>query len=188
MRIGIDLDDTVFKYLDEFELRLYKQAILPKPKNNFDDYSLIIDGVDMHPYVIEEAQNHIYSSLVPFENAVNTINSLHDEGNEIVFITKRLFSKPYSTIVYDTEYSLQKYGIKYDELYTLLPTQCKSEFSNNCDLVIDDSPHEVTDYINNHKDVILFKRPYVDAKQFEGKCDIAYNWLQLASLIQERKR
>lgn len=109
MRIGIDMDDTItdtWNYMledvsKEFNIEL---SMLKEKKNAYaklltDDFGISLD--EYYQKMRPVYQRHVLNLPLQKE-ADKYINKLHDEGNEIYFITAR------ETLFYNDPYGLSK--------------------------------------------------------------------------------
>lgn len=145
MRIGIDIDDTIadtyetiFVYAYEFTLKkLKRDVVLNMSSVSHHDYTKKIFGwTDEESDIFWDIYfDKIVNNTKPFTLAVETLNKLKEEGNQIIFITAR-YGKTAKEL---TEKWLKKYKINYDKL--IVDAQEKGEYAKleNIDLFIDDS-------------------------------------------------
>ncbi len=150
MIIGIDIDDTtvvtvksMVKYGDKYDTEVLgrdaKKDNLGQIKDRY--YMKALYGwteeekfafFDMH-------YKDVLEECYPLPNAVEIINKLKDEGNEIIFITARLTNIKNCDTEAITKATLEKYNIPYDRL--IMNVDNKLEFCKKygVEVFIDDS-------------------------------------------------
>lgn len=150
MIIGIDIDDTtvitvrsMIKYGDK-----YNEEVLGRraKKDNFGQIKDRYYMKSLYGWNNEEKLgffNMYYKDVLkecyPYPNAVEKINKLKDEGNEIIFITARLTNIENCNTEAITKETLEKYNIPYDKL--IMNVDNKLEFCKKygVEIFIDDS-------------------------------------------------
>lgn len=186
MRIGIDVDNVlsdtsslVFEYAKEYDKK-YKEGkgvVNPeseRPTGKFDWNDEDIK-IFLNKYIDEIVEN-----ANPLEDAVEIINKLKEEGNEIYIITNRNKSRlkePYE-VTFDW---LNKNNVYYDKLIVdsgLKGIVCKD---NDVKILIDDSIEQCNDAINHGINALLF-----DTKENQNK-DIkrVHSWKEIYELLRK---
>lgn len=187
MRIGIDMDDTItdtWNYMledvsKEFNIEL---SMLKEKKNAYaklltDDFGISLDEYcqKMRPVY----QRHVLNLPLQKE-ADKYINKLHDEGNEIYFITAR------ETLFYNDPYGLSKEyltknNIYFDKLITDAKNKEKICEKYNVDILIDDRYTTIEKVINNGKKAIIFDTNW---NRNYNKSPRAHNWQEVYNYIK----
>ena len=118
MRIGIDIDDTISKTnekLIEVALEYDRQRVKGKGFKDPDAYSFMEmfywNVVDVDTFLKTFRSGNYFLELEPVTGAVEYINKLYDEGNEIFFITRRQNKLKMKMM---TKKWLKKNGFKYE--------------------------------------------------------------------------
>lgn len=150
MRIGIDIDDTITNIKNELTQALLEYAkSIGKDINNINEIredatndgkcyqELFNFSYDELKFFLKNIQEKITNKAIPREYAVEVINKLKSEGNEIVIITARddeFHDAPYN----ESKEWLEKHNINYDKLIVNARTKDNICKENNIDLFIDD--------------------------------------------------
>lgn len=111
IKIGIDLDKTLFN-CNSFIYKILSNINYHKEKNH-SYYEVPSQGIYKCSFM-----NKIFKYLNPskyyaFPKAIETINSLHDQGYSIYFVSSRPNMK---AVVYLTYEWLKNHNVKYDKL------------------------------------------------------------------------
>lgn len=187
MRIGIDMDDTItdtWNYMledvsKEFNIEL---SMLKEKKNAYaklltDDFGISLD--EYYQKMRPVYQRHVLNLPLQKE-ADKYINKLHDEGNEIYFITAR------ETLFYNDPYGLSKEyltknNIYFDKLITDAKNKEKICEEYNVDILIDDRYTTIEKVINNGKKAIIFDTNW---NRNYNKSPRAHNWQEVYNYIK----
>lgn len=187
MRIGIDMDDTItdtWNYMledvsKEFNIEL---SMLKEKKNAYaklltDDFGISLD--EYYQKMRPVYQRHVLNLPLQKE-ADKYINKLHDEGNEIYFITAR------ETLFYNDPYGLSKEyltknNIYFDKLITDAKNKEKTCEEYNIDILIDDRYTTIEKVINNGKKAIIFDTNW---NRNYNKSPRAHNWQEVYNYIK----
>ena len=187
MRIGIDMDDTItdtWNYMledvsKEFNIEL---SMLKEKKNAYaklltDDFGISLD--EYYQKMRPVYQRHVLNLPLQKE-ADKYINKLHDEGNEIYFITAR------ETLFYNDPYGLSKEyltknNIYFDKLITDAKNKEKTCEEYNIDILIDDRYTTIEKVINNGKKAIIFDTNW---NRDYNKSPRAHNWQEVYNYIK----
>lgn len=164
MRIGIDIDDTLTDTTPI--LRKYIKKYNASEEKNIDKITRgtynINDKIDFY-----KKYGHTIGNKILFKsNAVEVVNKLYDEGNEIIIITARtndFFDDAYN-FTYDY---LTRNGLKFDKLLVAQIYKLNACINENIDIMIDDAPDTIDSVVENGIDGILFstsKNSTVDSK------------------------
>lgn len=150
MIIGIDIDDTtvvtvksMVKYGDKYDAEVLGRKSLKDSLGQIKDryYMKALYGwTEEEKFAFFDMYyKNVLEECYPLPNAVEIINKLKSEGNDIVFITARLTNIKNCDTENITKTTLEKYGIPYDKL--IMNVDNKLEFCKNCgvEVFIDDS-------------------------------------------------
>lgn len=186
MRLGIDVDDTitntyecVIKEIAEYYKIDYNELLNKNLKYTsfFDN-----DEFPKYDYFVVDKFSDI-SPKVPIKtDALEFLSKLHDEGNEIIFITARHYGEyndPYNI----TFNYLNKHNIPFDKIIVGALDKAKVCVESNIDLFIDDSISNCEKVIELGIDTLLF-----DAR-FNSESDLTrvYNWKDVYDLVNKNK-
>ena len=184
MNIGIDIDDTInnlhemiIKHGTEFNKK-YNIDFEINP-NEWDWYKSFgwteKNAEDFLKEYIEDA----YENVSIKEKAIDTINKLHEEGNNIIIITSR--SKKHCKDPFGISKKwLNKNNIKFDKLIVDSIDKGKTCIENNIDIFIDDHIGFCEGVSNENIKVLMFDSPY---NQKETRYKRVYNWDEVYSEI-----
>lgn len=150
MIIGIDIDDTtvvtvksMVKYGDKYDTEVLgreaKKDNLGQIKDRYYMKALYGWTEEEKFAFFDMYYKNVLEECYPLPNAVEMINKLKSEGNDIVFITARLTNIRNCDTENITKTTLEKYNIPYDKL--IMNVDNKLEFCKNCGVkvFIDDS-------------------------------------------------
>ena len=150
MFIGIDIDDTtvvtvksMVKYGDKYDTEVLgreaKKDNLGQIKDRYYMKALYGWTEEEKFAFFDMYYKDVLEECYPLPSAVEVINKLKDEGNEIVFITARLTNVKNCDTESITKSTLEKYNIPYDRL--IMNVDNKLEFCKKygVEVFIDDS-------------------------------------------------
>lgn len=150
MIIGIDIDDTtvvtvksMVKYGDKYDTEVLGRNAQKDNIGQIKDryYMRALYGwTDEQKFAFFDMYyKNALEECYPLPNAVEKINKLKEEGNEIIFITARLTNVKNCDTESITKTTLEKYGIPYDKL--IMNVDNKLEFCQKygVEVFIDDS-------------------------------------------------
>ncbi len=164
MKIGIDIDDTVSKTnekLIEVALEYDKKRVKGKGFKNPDAYSFMEmfywNVVDVDTFLKTFRSGNYFLELEPLEGAVEYINKLKAEGNEIYFITRRQNSLKMKHM---TKKWLKKNGFKYDKVFFYIKEKGKFGSELGLDLFIDNDEKNVYDALEYGIKAYLMETKY----------------------------
>lgn len=172
MRIGIDLDDTIFCTTEQY--KKYQTDYLLKKNISANE---LWDNRDYRVDFIKNNIETIFSDVKLKDNCLKIINKLKNDGNEIYIITAR--NNDYCDDMYAfTKRSIDRFNIPYTKLILTEKFKLKSCIENDIDLMIDDSKY-IYDELNSKIKTILFddKRKYLDQKDRVSSWDEIYDLL-----------
>lgn len=160
MRIGIDIDDTTFnsvdtimKYADFYEVNELKNKGINGNLDLISERDYIKQLYNWNPDVREDFfrkyYNKILNECAPMENASKIINKLKQEGNEIYFITARLYHTDYCDIEKITESTLKNNNILYDKLVLNMKDKLNYALENGINIFIEDN-YELCEELERH--------------------------------------
>lgn len=140
-KIGIDIDDTitnsseiVIKYINEHNNEFENSNIL------LERMSTLIVGIFDHEVIREFFRKYakvMMKEVTLKEDAVEIINKLKEEGNEIYFITARS-NEYYGDATKYCENFLTEHGIKFDKVITGHTAKLETCQKEDIDIMIDD--------------------------------------------------
>ena len=195
MNIGIDIDDTIantydvlFKYLQEYTK---DDIIEDRDRTNKDALAQMYhtklsseenrQGKDFFDKYYEKA----VINVEPKEQAVEMVNILKEEGNQIYFITARFSSEKFDVEKLTKEW-LAKYNIQYDKLILNSQNKLLAATENHIDIFIDDNIKHCTAMTN--AGIKTYIMDTVINKDFEDKqIERVYSWAQLYQEIKSYK-
>lgn len=150
MIIGIDIDDTtvvtvksMVKYGDKYDTEVLgreaKKDNLGQIKDRYYMKALYGWTEEEKFAFFDMYYKDVLEECYPLPSAVEVINKLKDEGNEIIFITARLTNVKNCDTESITKATLEKYNIPYDRL--IMNVDNKLEFCKKygVEVFIDDS-------------------------------------------------
>lgn len=185
MRIGIDVDDTICSTNETIlvEADKYDKEVLGgtgiKNAKAFEFTEMMGWPKDGTGKFFKDRLEYIMNKAPIKDGAVEVINKLYEEGNEIYFITYRkdkYIKDPYLL----TKNYLDRHGIKYHKLIANSGDKGIVCYNNKIDLFIDDSPVHCGDVELYGIKVYLFDSMY---NKDNIKFDRVRNWYQIYNLI-----
>lgn len=177
MRIGIDLDDTIFntkeqykkyqsKYLNEKQIT--EKELWSIRKNRFD--------------FIKSNFDNIFNSLTVKPYVKRTLKLLKKYNHEIYIITAR--SKKYNKNIYNiTKDSLIKNNIPFDKLILTDKTKINACMQNKIDIIIDNSIEVYNELKNKNIKLIL----YDELNIFLNVKERVSKWKEILEMVKEGK-
>lgn len=188
MRIGIDIDDTVSctnEKLIEEALKFDKEHVKGKGFKNKNAYSFM----EMFYWTVMDVDNFLktvqggnfFLDLDVKHEANEYIKKLYDEGNEIIFITRR---KNSFTVKLKTKKWLKKNGFKFNKL--LLGHSKKGQVCKDygIDLFIDNDYKNVYDALSYGIDSIMMGDEY---NKDETEVKRVESWKEIYNYVNEVK-
>lgn len=172
MRIGIDLDDTIFCTSEQY--KKYQNDYLLK-------YNISVDELwNKREYRVDFIKSNIetiFSDVRLKDNCLKIINKLKNDGNEIYIITAR--NNDYCDDMYSfTKQSIDKFSIPYTKLILAEKCKLKSCLNNNIDIMIDDSKY-IYDELNEKIKIILFD----DKEKYLNEENRVSSWNEIYDLL-----
>ena len=173
MKIGIDIDDTLFdtdEVLISCALQYDKEFVNNRGFRDKNSYHFVEKFYWNKNNVFDffkkfHEENYIFS-LKPKDNCVSVLSKLKEEGYEIVIITSRK-SVPYLDIYEKTKEMLINNGICFDKLIVDVKDKgivCEREA---IDIFIDDRIEHCVNVVNHGvKHVVLFETEYNKNERF----------------------
>ena len=188
MVIGIDKDDTICSTneLIIVEADKYDKEVLGgtgvKDESAYEFTEMMGWEKEMKGQFFKDRLEYIMSHAEIKPGAKEVINRLHDEGNKIIIISfrKGKYLEDPSAL---TKEWLERYGIKYDKIYTDTGSKVDECLENNVKLFIDDKESHCEDVSNAGVDVILFTNAYNHAENRFVRKD---NWNDIYDYIKEK--
>ncbi len=188
MKIGIDIDDTIAstnkKIIEEAEYydREYLNNRGFKNKNAVHFMEMFYWNVlDVDSFFKYLKNSSFFLNLDMIEDANKYINKLYDEGNEIIFITRRRKS---IKLLMNTKKWLKKNDIKYSKLYLGIKDKgllCKDL---NIDIFIDNDSNNIEEASKYGIDALLMTDRY---NKRIRKCNRVNNWKEVYDYIKKVK-
>ncbi|MCH8518218.1 radical SAM protein [Candidatus Gracilibacteria bacterium] len=185
MKIGIDLDDTLFVVLGEELLMRYNQKFRDLVRME-DITTFDCGGIEnlMNEYHIFETENA--QNLELHTGGQEVIQSLKDDGYKLYVITSREVQAKNDTLIL-----LEKYfGNDFFEEVIFIKERGhdnKYEAANEyeLDIVIDDGPHHIDAYRENFKGKIcVFHSPWNrECKEDNKKIYRIHDWYEFQNLL-----
>jgi len=195
MRIGIDIDDTIadtyevmFAYAQHYTINeLGRTGEIKNEVTNHHFYAEI-----MHNWSQEEAENfwnQYYEKIQyikPFTLAVEVLQKLKAEGNEIVLITARYPASHFDIKKVTLEW-LKTNNIPYDEIEIIREGKAQVALDKKVDLFIDDSFKNCTEVAN-----VGIKSYLMDTRTNKGlsaeNVTRVYSWSDIYDRIKKEEK
>lgn len=183
-RLGIDLDEVVFRYFHTF--RPFAAKELGRPEEDLRDpafYSLVASGWfneeehyrQVHGTAVDAG---LYRDLEVIEGASENLWKLNDEGFTIHIITSRFVNKgQHGTVISQTGESLDKNNIPFHSI-----TFDGLKYEHNADVYLDDAPHNIETLRKEGKFVVIFDTTYnrhIDGLRVK-------NWEEFYQIVTDR--
>ena len=186
MRIGIDIDDTItdsWQFLIPHFEELYgiPASELIKSYPYYRSVEHLTTKEEYFCNLRELADK--YMMEVPLKpGAYEYLNRLHEEGNELIFITARgiEYDNPYRI----TKNYLRKMHIPYDKIITSAHDKSISCREEQIDLFIDDSLLHCQEVADAGFKTLLFVNPY---NEHDEKFEHINSWEEVYHYINEVK-
>lgn len=188
MRIGIDIDDTVAntdaKIIEE-ALKYDKRQVKGRGFKDKDAYTFMekfywnVMDVDGFMKVIRKGK--FFSEIVPIEGAPEAVSRLYDEGNEIIFITRRKNNLKTKLM---TKKWLKKNGFKFNDIY--MGSEKKGAVCKKLgiDVFVDNDERNIREAKKEGIESILRGTPYTsDVKDLKS----IENWEDIYKYIKKVK-
>lgn len=184
MIIGVDFDNVLADYTNTFG-KLYKKLKgitedLPAPTSwDFGNWGMTQAEFDVYHRLF--VKNSWTEQMPVMKGALEVLHHFHGEGHTIKIVTHRASCSWYNpelraAIVADTAQWLKNQLVPYDELCFV-----KEKTEVHTDIMLDDSPKVIQQYIDVSKDYITYHCEY--NKDFPGKR--ARNWKEIQTIIQQ---
>lgn len=149
MRIGIDLDDTIYCTKEQYKKYQWKYL----KENKITEYELW----NVKEYRVDYIKNNlelIFSDVKIKKDAKKVLKKLIDAGNEVFILTAR--SLEYRNDMYEfTKQSLKKNNVPYTKLILTDKIKLTACIDNKIDLMIDNSI-DIYNSLNNKVNTLLF--------------------------------
>lgn len=150
MIIGIDIDDTtvvtvksMVKYGDKYDTEVLgreaKKDNLGQIKDRYYMKALYGWTEEEKFAFFDMYYKDVLEECYPLPNAVEKINKLKEEGNDIIFITARLTNVKNCDTENITKTTLEKYEIPYDRLIMNVDNKLEYCKEHKVEIFIDDS-------------------------------------------------
>jgi len=176
MRIGIDLDDTIFSTSEQY--RKYQKDYLMK--HNISEEKLW-NNREHRLNFIKNNIDLIFSDIKLKDDCIDVLQKLEKDGNEIYIITAR--NNDYCDDMYSfTKQSIDKFNIPYTKLLLTEKYKLKSCLDNNIDIMIDDSKYVYGELTGKIK-TILFD----DKEKYLNEENRVSSWKEIYDLLGGKK-
>ena len=188
MKIGIDIDDTITDLQDdllieaiEYDKTLRGTGIIyPERKYIGQRFDW---NEEEKEYYLSELRWKVMNKAKIREGAIEVIQKLKEEGNEIIFITarsNRYHNDPYNT----TNKWLNDNNIPFDKLVISALDKGKICEEENIDIFIDDQERNCTLTQNKGIKTIYFD---IEHKEVNNNFITCYSWYDILSKIESIK-
>lgn len=184
MIIGVDFDNVLADYTNTFG-KLYKKlkgitTELPEVLD-WDFGSWSITREEFNTYHKLFIKNNWTEQMPVMKNALEVLHNWHSDGHTIKIITHRASCSKYrpelrAEIIADTAHWLHHNMVPFEELCFV-----KEKTQVYTDVMIDDSPKVLQQYIDSGKEYIVYSYAY--NKDLPGKR--ARNWKEIQTIIQQ---
>ena len=169
MRLGIDLDGVVANFTKgwiDFYNRDFGTDLRSEQVDTWDGLTTITHFKDMAAFWQWSSDldgRSLFWHLETFPGAVDAMQSLHEEGHEIVILT----TKPRFAVA-DTHEWIAAQRIPTDEIHIL-----EDKWRIDCDVYLDDGPHILPGLVANRPDRVVcrYVRPW--NTPVDGAVDVA---------------
>ena len=152
MRIGVDVDGVLRDFVGELLIQYSRdfpdhevQAITEWDLHNFFPI-----GKAVYTYAFDTRAKEIFEGADPYPGAYSAMIALKERGHEIVYVTTQPRGKEIHTLNW-----LLKHGFPYSGLVI---TAIKD--IANCDVYIDDGPHNIKALREAGKLAVCFNQPW----------------------------
>ena len=181
MRIAIDIDGVVA----DFGHTIMKYLAVTNPGmtiEDVDDYTFQKFGMSqkkLHTILRNFQFTREYLTMPAIEGAVEGVNALYDEQNQIFFVTAR---NQYLTVCFDTARWLQKKGFKYNGVFCDTPDKLPLCRDLGTNLLIDDMPATIEQFEKVKRPTIVYDQPWnqkVKESKLVRRCT---DWKQIVKL------
>ena len=152
MRIGVDVDGVPRDFVGSLQ-RQYAVDFpdhVMSPVTQWDLHHFFPIGKAIYPYAFDTRAKEIFEGADPYPGAYAAMIALKERGHEIVYVTTQPRGKEVHTINW-----LLKHNFPYDGLVI---TGIKD--IANCDVYIDDGPHNVKVLQATGKEVVIYDQPW----------------------------
>ena len=187
MRLGVDIDDTIAltnEKLIETAIRYDNEVLGGRGFRDKDAYKFVEmfywDKTNVNNFFTYVRKSNFFLELDVIDGALEYLNKLFDEGNEIYFITYRSGK---DKIVYEmTRDWLSNKGFKYNKLFMDGSNKGMICKNNQIDLFIDNSYEHIESANMYGIPSILFNTIYnKDIPDVNRK----YNWEEIYNYVKE---
>ena len=190
MRIGIDIDDTITYSSDTF--LEYAKKYNKEKKIDFEINDNTLDVKLSYGWNDKNLKEFLSKYLTtvlentdPKEDAIEIINRLKRDGNQIYFITARGYKEIDGDMYEVTKKWLDKHKFKYDQLIINCKVKLEECIKNKIDVFIDDSySHCKSIKEELNIPVYLFKTRYnidIDDKSIKK----VNNWFEIYECLEK---
>ena len=176
MRIGIDLDDTIFCTSEQY--RKYQKDYLMK--HNISEIELW-NNREHRINFIKNNIDTIFLDVKLKDGCIEVLKKLEKDGNEIYIITAR--NNDYCDDMYSfTKQCINNFKIPHTKLLLTEKYKLKSCLNNNIDIMIDDSKYVYSELTGKIK-TILFD----DKEKYLNEENRVSSWKEIYDLLGGKK-
>jgi uncharacterized protein len=180
MNLGFDIDGVISNFVLTFlQIANEEYGIRAKEVDIYcHDLSLVL-GItrDERNQLIEQT---LRRDLTLYPGAKETMQKLHQEGNNIYLLTAR-----YHSLLSITEEWLTRNGIPYTQLLLLKEGE-KYQAIANLDLIVEDCLQDALEWSNKVKDILLFDHPWNKTLNVKDLVKRVYSWDEIYTEVQKR--
>lgn len=172
MRIGIDLDDTIFCTKEQY--KKYQKLYL-KEKQITED--MLWNNKKYRLDYIKNNLELIFSDIKIKKDAINTISKLMNTGHEIYIMTAR--SSSYRNNMFEfTKQSIEKNNVPFDMLILTEKYKLDSCIKYKIELMIDNSI-DIYNELEGKINVLLFD----ESNKYSHIKNRVSNWKEISNLL-----
>ena len=152
MRIGVDVDGVLRDFVGKLILQYHEDypghEVLPVTDWGLNLFFPI--GNAIFPYAFDHRAREIFEGADPYPGAISAMIALKERGHEIFYVTTQPRGKEVHTINW-----ILKHNLPYDGIVI---TGIKNAV--NCDIFIDDGPHNIKALREAGKLAVCFSQPW----------------------------
>lgn len=188
MRIGIDLDGVLYEYdkTARFMLRHYKghseSGPMGAPSTSWNYIQEHIPAEDWKWLWSEGIALGLFRYGHVVTGSQSAIRDIRSAGNTVIVITHRPSEAVPDTIAWLDLFQKPEAGVVLDGIHILSSGEPKS--SVQADLLIDDKPSNLDDWIGHGRRGILFDRDHNQGAKPAGS-ERAYGWHDATRIVKE---
>ena len=152
MRIGVDIDGVLRDFVGSLLIQYYKDFPNHEVEaiTEWDLHNFFPVGKAIYPYAFNVKAKEVFEDAEPYPGAYVAMIALKERGHEIIYVTTQPHGKEIHTLNW-----LLKHNFPYDGLVI---TGMKD--IANCDVYIDDGPHNIKALQDAGKEVVIYDQPW----------------------------